>query len=338
MTHTDEISFEESLTLTDTLYIDVRSQGEFDDDHIPGAMNIPLFNNEERSEVGILYKVVGRDQAVIRGTEIVGKKLSGIVSDIMAHRNRTIVIYCARGGMRSGSVASLLTTLGIRSYRLDRGYKGYRNYVTRSLAELSVKPPLFILQGLTGVGKTEIIRLMDNTIDLEGMAGHRSSLFGGLGLDQRSQKRFESYIIKKISDLEKAPFVLIEGESRKIGNLHLPETLFHLMRQAPVILVEADIERRIDILLREYSDYLDDARILSIVTSLRTKLGSELVDKLVALYEGGDLRRFTKILLEKYYDPLYKHSIGKMSFIATVENNDSKTASLEISSIIEKHI
>jgi len=339
MTDTNnEISFDESKTLPDPLYIDVRSPAEYTEDHVPGAINIPLFDNQERTEVGILYKVVGRDEAVIRGTEIVGQKLPSIVEQFLHYREHTMIIYCSRGGMRSGSVVSLLSSLGIRTYRLKDGYKGYRHHITDSLSKIRIKPQLFILQGLTGVGKTEIIRLMEHSIDLEAMAGHRSSLFGGLGLEQKTQKSFESSIISRINELQNAPYAIIEGESRKIGNLHIPEELFRLMRQAPVILVNADIERRIDILLREYVESIDTDSIHLIVESLRTKLGSETVNTLLSLFEKNELREFTKILLEKYYDPLYKHTIGKMTFIGSVDNHDSLTAATAVRSVIEGHI
>ncbi|MBN2160756.1 MAG: tRNA 2-selenouridine(34) synthase MnmH [Spirochaetes bacterium] len=333
-----EISYNESRSIPDSVYIDVRSPGEFRDDHVPGSVNIALFDNEERKEVGTIYRMAGRDEAVMRGTEIVGDKLKELVGSFLAYGDKNIIVLCARGGMRSTSLASLLDTLGLKVYKLRNGYKGYRQYVIERMESLSLSAPLFVLQGLTGAGKTEIIRMAPTAIDLEEMAGHRSSVFGGIGLAQETQKMFESRIIGRIQELETAPYCLIEGESRKIGNLHLPDPLYGLMMRAPAIYIDTPLERRVDIIFSEYHSHCDNTNIPTIVRSLESKLGRKNADLLINLYTGGHIREFIRVMLEKYYDPLYRHSLDRKNYIAIIENRDTGETVLKVHEAIESFL
>lgn len=318
-----EVSYSESLAIPDSVYIDVRSPEEFGEDHVPGSVNIALFDNDERKEVGTIYRMAGRNEAVIRGTQIVGEKLKDLVGSFLSRGEKNIIVLCARGGMRSTSLGSLLDSLGMSVYKLRDGYKGYRQYVMERIKSFELPAPLFVLQGLTGAGKTEIIRKIPCSIDLEEMAGHRSSVFGGIGLAQATQKRFESLIIERIRTLEGARCCLIEGESRKIGNLHLPEPLYALMGRAPAIYLDTPIERRIDIIFSEYHSHCDDTNIPEIVRGLETKLGSKNADILLGLYAEGNIRGFIRVMLEKYYDPLYRHTLDRKNYISIIENRDS---------------
>ena len=331
------ISFEESLSLVKPVYIDVRAPIEYEEDHITGAINIPIFDNAQRAEIGTLYKMAGRDQAVLRGTEIAGQKLSDLIKQFQALKDRELVIYCARGGMRSKSVAELLNSLGMPVSRLIDGYKGYRRYVNMFFEKLDINCPIYILQGLTGTGKTEIIHKLENAIDLEGMAGHRSSIFGGIGLEQKSQKCFETQLFARLHELTDAKYIVLEGESRKIGNLHIPEKLYAQMRAANIFLIEADVERRVDIILNDYASYTSLEIITPKVMSISQKIGKAASNLLVELYSEGNMREFVRILFEKYYDPLYVHSLNKLQFIARIENIDSEKAATDINERIKKH-
>lgn len=333
-----DISYGESLSLEQPCYIDVRAPIEFNEDHITGALNIPIFDDVQRAEVGTLYKMAGREQAVLRGTEIAGGKLSDLVKQFQELSGRNIIVYCARGGMRSKSVAGLIDSLGIPVYRLIGGYKEYRRYVNAYLNNANIRCPIFVLQGLTGTGKTEILRLLENTVDFEDMAGHRSSIFGDIGLEQRTQKSFETQIFTRLEQLRDAPYIVMEGESRKIGNLHIPDHLFSLMSRADIILIKADIERRIEIILNEYSAFSSFEAVSPKVSSLTQKLGKSTVQLLLNLYKEKNLQEFVRILLEKYYDPLYVHSLKKMSFIASIENPDSTETAFKIVEIIKQHL
>ena len=334
----EEIIFEESLQLNNPVYIDVRSPGEFEEDHIPGAVNLPIFNNEERKEVGTIYKVIGRGEAVIRGTEIGGRRIGDIINTVTGFKERDIVISCARGGMRSGAVASLISSLGIKTYKLKDGYKSYRRYVMNMLNNTAINPPLFVIQGLTGAGKTEIIKLISNSIDIEGLAGHRSSVFGGIGLIQSSQKAFETGLCRRLVKLADAPYIVIEGESRKVGNLHIPDNIFMQMRKSPAIYVDTPMNRRVAIIKKEYDRFHDHERVISIVKSLKNKMSAAKIDKLLTLYESERVDEFIEMLLLEYYDALYGYTLKKMNYIAVVKNNNTTESAAEsIIAIIENY-
>lgn len=334
----EDITFEESLELENPVYIDVRSPGEFEEDHISGALNLPIFNNEERAEVGTIYKLIGRDDAVIRGTEIGGRRIGDIINAMADIRGRNIVICCARGGMRSGAVASLLDSLGIKTFRLKDGYKSYRRYVIEILNTCQVKPEIFILQGLTGAGKTEIIKHIKNSIDLEGLAGHRSSVFGAIGLKQESQKTFETGICSGIIKFKDEAYLVIEGESRKVGNLHIPDNIFKQMRSSPAIYIDTPMTRRVEIIKREYDRFHEHEKVVSIVKSLKNKISSSKIEKLLDLYSSGKVDEFIEMLLLDYYDTLYGYTLKKMTYIASLVNNNSAETASQVVSVIENYI
>ena len=330
-----EITYEESLEIPGAVYVDVRAPVEFAEDHVAGAVNVPLFDDGERKEVGTIYRMSGRDDAILRGTSIVGDKLPDLVGSIMQYRDRTVVLMCARGGMRSASLASLLDSLGMTVCKLRDGYKGYRRHVAAQLASLVLPAPLFVLQGLTGAGKTEIIRKLPFAIDLEEMAGHRSSVFGGIGIEQNTQKRFETLLCDRIRGLGGAPSIVVEGESRKIGNLHLPDALYGIMKQSPSILIDTPIERRVDIIFNEYHRHCTADNIPGIVSSLAHKLGKRNTDLLNGLYRDGNIRDFIRVMLEVYYDPLYRHTIDRKEHLAVIKNLDTDDAVKQVRELCE---
>lgn len=333
-----DITFQESMELENPVYIDVRSPKEFEEDHIPEAINLPIFNNEERAEVGTIYKLKGRDEAVIRGTEIGGQRIGDIINEMADIQGRNIVICCARGGMRSGAVAALLDSLGIKTFRLKDGYKSYRRYVLERLNTFPVKPEIFILQGLTGAGKTEIIRYIKNSIDLEDLAGHRSSIFGAIGLKQNSQKAFDSGLCSGIMKLKDEAYIVLEGESRKIGNLHIPDNIFMQMRSSPAIYIDTPMSRRVEIIKKEYDRFHEHDKVISIVKSLKRKLSSVKIEKLLQLYSSGEVEEFIEILLADYYDALYSYTLKKMTYIATLVNHNSAETASQVVSVIENYI
>jgi len=332
----EEITFEESRKIANPLYVDVRSPVEYNVDHIPGAINLPIFNDEERKEVGTLYKMAGRENAVKRGAEIGGRRIVDIINALAEIKDKEIIIYCARGGMRSGAVASLINSLGIKTYRIKDGYRSFRKLVMDQLSTIIIKPRIFVLQGLTGAGKTEILRLISNSVDLEDMAGHRSSLFGGIGLKQNSQKCFETLLWQKLEELKNEDFILFEGESKKVGNSHIPDNIFRQMREAPAIYIETSIERRVEIIKKEYTGFDEDERILKTVNSLKRKLGAQKTDMLIELYNQGDLDQFIKILLIDYYDSLYRYTLDKFDYLARINNTDTVEASREVLDVVKK--
>jgi len=334
----EDITFEESQKIPNPLYVDVRAPIEYNEDHIPGAINLPIFNDEERKEIGTMYKMVGKVDAVKRGTEIGGRRIVDIINSLTEIKDKEIIIYCARGGMRSAAVASLISSLGIKTYRIIDGYRSFRKMVMDRLATIEIKPQVFVLQGFTGAGKTEILKITPNAVDLEDMAGHRSSIFGGIGLTQNSQKRFETLLWQRLEELENEQFVLFEGESKKVGNSHIPENIFRQMREAPAIYIETPIERRVEIIRKEYTGFNEDERILRTVNTLRSKLGPAKTDLLVELYNQGNLDEFIKILLLDYYDTLYRHTLDTFKYLARIDNTDTADTSRQVIEVIKKSL
>lgn len=334
----EEISYTDSLHLNDPVYIDVRSPGEFLADHIPGALNLPLFDDDERKEIGTIFNRIGQENAIVRGSEIAGGKLGDIISEISRIRDRDIVIYCFRGGMRSSSLVSLLASLDYKVYKLKYGYKGYRSYINERLVTINIDPRAFILQGLTGTGKSEIIRNISNAIDLEKMAGHRSSVFGGIGLTVNTQKMFETLLLTRIEELKSAEYVIMEGESRKIGDIHIPNRVLYVINNSPAILIRASMERRVKILTDEYIPYFNINELIPIVQSLEQRIGKNNSALLIEYLEKRDIENFTVLLLEKYYDPLYMHTMKKMSFIAEIENTDTAGTVRKVGEVIRGYI
>ncbi len=334
-----EITYQEARVLDGLQFVDVRAPVEFNVDHIPGAINIPLFDDVERAVIGTLYKDRGEAVAFEKGQEFVRGKIDTIVESI---RNIVlkgdVVLYCFRGGMRSQSIAALLKSLGIPVKKLSGGYKAYRRAVLEFFSNLDIDQPMFVLHGLTGTGKTEILRRIPEAIDLEGMAEHRSSVFGAIGLQPASQKLFESRLKFTLEMRRTGDFLVIEGESRKIGDLHIPERLFTVMNCSPGILVRADMERRVDILIKEYALAEDRREIINITETLETRIGKRNVAVLRGFIEKDKLRDFAEFLLEKYYDPFYLHTLKKMKYLAVIDNRDSGEAAGAVVSAIRGYL
>jgi tRNA 2-selenouridine synthase len=254
------------------------------------------------------------------------------MASIIALKKKNPVFLCARGGMRSASVSSLAASFGIDCFRIINGYKGYRNWVVSNLETITeTLPPLVILQGLTGAGKTRVIKLIDNSIDLEGMAGHRSSLFGAIGLEPVSQKRFESRLLHSLIRLKDSQWILVEGESRKIGNLHIPDRFFSLMRASRAVYLDTPIEKRIEIILEEYAGAATLDEVAPIIEDLKGRIGGEAARNLLDLFSSGDLTGFARALLQKYYDPLYSHTIKNLDYLFKVEYTHDREVADKIS-------
>ncbi len=236
--------------------VDVRSPGEFAQGHIPGAVNIPLFSNEERAQVGTTYKQVSQDDALLLGLELVGPKMADFVRQSRGLApEKEILVHCWRGGMRSGSFGWLLETAGMKVNTLVGGYKAFRNEV---LAGLGTPQNIVILGGKTGSGKTEILHklreLGEQVIDLEGLAHHKGSSYGAIGqLPQPSSEHFENEIYAQWRQLDPTRRVWIEDESRSVGRCLLPDAIWTQMRNAPLVVVEMSKAVRIERLVREYA-------------------------------------------------------------------------------------
>lgn len=334
------ISLDDALKLNNPIFIDMRSPSEFANGAIPGAVNIPLLNDEERGEVGTIYKLTGPDAAKQQGLALVSAKLPALVGSIREqyNRGRTVVVYCWRGGMRSKSVVGILEIMGIPAYQLSGGYKGYRRYVLDTLASFTVRPTVYTLCGSTGVGKTTLLALLAErgapVIDLEKLANHRGSVFGSVGLGRpATAQNFDAMLLQELTRLNDAPYIIVECESKRIGNVYIPETLFAAMNRGPKILARADIETRVTRLIEEYVDLYSRRHdeIRASLLALRKRLGGDRTQRLAAAFDAGDIREVVRTLLTDYYDPLYGYEQADTAdYACTVDAADLPAAAARI--------
>ena len=296
--------------------IDVRTPLEFADDHIPGALNAPVLSNEERVIVGTMYKQVSPFEATRLGAALVAKNIALHLQTIFADKpqNWKPLIYCWRGGKRSGAMTSWFNLIGWKARQLQGGYKVYRHHV---LTELELLPRHFryqVLCGLTGSGKTRLLQALaacgEQILDLEAIACHRGSLLGAMpGLAQPSQKGFDSQLWQAMRQLDPLRTVFVESESKKIGQLRVPEALMHAMSQAECVRIEASLDDRVAFLCQDYADLFDDADMLKQQLSRLTELrGRQCIDRWHALIDAGAKAQLFRELITQHYDPAYLRS------------------------------
>lgn len=315
----------------DYVLVDVRTVGEYNEATINGAVNIPLFTDEERALVGTIYTRKSTDEAKKIGVDIVSKKLPEIYSKIheLEKQYKDVVVFCARGGMRSGSITDLLCALGMRVSRISGGYKGYRAFINEELPKLNEKVKYIVLHGNTGVGKTEILKsLRDDgfdVLDLEGCANHRGSILGSVGLGScLTQKQFESNIYEELKNV-KGKYVFIEAESRRIGRVLVPEYIHKDMKDGIHVFVDASLDFRSKLIIDEYTKANEcNYEICEALRGLTKYIGEKNTDDYCARVEAGDYEDVVKELMIKYYDPMYMHSSDKYDYaekiiIETVE-------------------
>ena len=309
--------FDFLLQSSDSLIIDVRSPLEYKKGHIPGAQNIALFTDDERSVVGTLYKQLGKQEAVLQGLELIGPKLASFVKSVQKLTDKkALFIYCWRGGMRSGSFGWLLDISGYDVFLLEGGYKSYRNF---ALEQFSRPLKLTVLSGKTGTGKTLLLHEYQQqgkqVIDLEGLACHKGSVFGGIGQQQPTQEQFENDLGFLISSFDMDQQVWIEDESRYVGKTMLPTGLWDRMRKAPYELIEKTKEERIALLMQEYQG-CTNKELQQAVQALQKHLGLQKCNQAQELLETNNRTGFCAMLLD-HYDRAYDFSFAKRQ----VKNN-----------------
>lgn len=294
--------------------IDVRSPSEFQSGHIPGAINIPLFDDKEREIVGIRYKNAGRIKAILSGLELAGpsmhKKLSEAVTSAAEGK---LLVHCWRGGMRSEAMAWLFSLADIHAEVLEGGYKAYRNHI---LSFLSEKRKTIILGGMTGSGKTHILRYIKDknhqVIDLEGLACHKGSAFGSLGQPpQPTSEHFANLLFDEWRRLDENLPVWLEDESRNIGYVFMPDSFYNNMQEAATIVLIMDIKTRLPRLTEEYTGYPQEM-IKESILKIRKRLGGDNTANAVRSVEEGKLSEAVEITL-KYYDKAYMFGLGRRS-------------------------
>jgi tRNA 2-selenouridine synthase len=300
-----------SLSAFDMI-IDVRSPGEFAEDRIPGAVNLPVLDNEERAIVGTTYVQESRFLARRIGAALVAKNIGRHLETALAEAgpNFRPLVYCWRGGQRSNSMALVMAQVGWRTMVLQGGYKTYRRAVQKRLYETELGLKLVLLEGGTGCAKTAILKrvgeLGAQVIDLEDLAQHRGSLFGGLAMPQPSQKWFESRLLDRLARLDPARPVLVEAESSKIGNRTLPPAVWQAMQQAPRIEVTAPLDVRAAYLAEAYPEVIADRPLLeSVLTRLQVYPGRKQLASWRELADAGEFLELVHQVIERHYDPSY---------------------------------
>ncbi len=302
------------LSLSDDIpIIDVRSPKEFEQGHIVNAINIPLFSDEERAEVGTAYKQSGKNAALFIGLDKVRVKMSTFLKKAIAlsHKSKAVRVYCWRGGMRSQSMAWLFEQGGIKTHVLEGGYKAYRSYIRKKWDNDN---QLIILGGMTGSGKTAILHEIQNLgeqiLDLEKVAHHKGSAFGAIGQSQQvSNEQFENNLYEHWKTLSAEKIIWVEDESRSIGKNSIPDLLYQKMRMAPVIKVEIDKKLRIKRLVKEYAAF-NDAELVEALHRIKKKLGFQHEKAAIEALANQNYEEVADISLT-YYDKAYLNGLSK---------------------------
>ena len=297
--------------------IDVRSPAEYAEDHLPGAINLPVLDDAERARVGTIYKQVSPFDARKIGGALVAANAARHIAGPLADRDGSWrgLVYCWRGGQRSGSFATILAQIGWRVDRVDGGYKAWRGLVVDRVQNRPVPAPVIVLDGNTGSAKTAILARLARrgwqVIDLEGLANHRGSLFGGRAGGQPSQKLFESRLALALEALDPARPMLVEAESSRIGALTVPKAMWQAICAAPRLRLEVPVGARAAYTAASYADMVDDpARVGAIVDALSPLHPGDRIGGWRAAVAAGDWRGLAEGLLRDHYDPRYlKHRL-----------------------------
>lgn len=312
-----DITLEELLHLRKTenhTIIDVRSPIEYENATIPGSINIPVFTNDERAEVGTIYRQKGKEAAKERGLAIFSAKLPDFIKKFKNIQTPKTV-FCWRGGMRSKTAATVVDLMGVPVNRLSGGIRTYRRWVVDFLKNPAFSPKMIVLDGFTGTGKTEILNRLEQdgypVIDLEDMANHRGSIFGQIGKTPSNQKRFDSLLSEKILRYRNAPFVFIEGESKRIGRAVMPDFLYEKKEQGTHIFIQLPMEERIRNILDDYQPWKYPEQVNEAFQIIKKRIHTPIGKEIDEALTKKDYAIAVQLLLRYYYDPRYKHSIDQ---------------------------
>jgi tRNA 2-selenouridine synthase len=296
--------------------IDVRSPAEFAEDHIPGAISCPVLDDAQRAEVGTIYKQQSPFEARKIGAALVAVNIAKHLREQFMDKpkNWRPLVYCWRGGQRSGAMTTVLRQVGWQASQLQGGYKIYRQDVVAELERLPASLSLTVISGSTGSGKTRLLQALQEQgkqiLDLEALAAHKGSVLGLVPTTvQPSQKMFDSRLLLALRQLDPSREIFVEAESRKIGRLQVPTALIERMRAGSFVKVEIPLAARVDFLLRDYQYFTADAEyLIARLAALRPLRGNEVVDRWCTLARNGEWREFVASILEQHYDPLYSRS------------------------------
>ncbi len=298
-----EIDFSEFQKLDNVLLIDVRSGSEYEKSHIPGAVNYAVLNDEQRKEVGTLYKQ-NRFEAKIKGAEYICSNISKFLHDHadILKTKKNIVFYCAKGGLRSESFFVIFGYIGLNVYKLKGGYKTYRQKILEYFENFDYKN-FVVLDGYTGSGKTEIIQRFENSIDLEGLAKHRGSVFGKTG--DITGAMFENLLYEELRKKTVYDRIIVESEGRKIGGVYVPKKINENIENGIRIWINVPLEKRVERIVKNYAG-MGDTEFYTAMLKIRKLMSGKDYDEIVKSYESKNFYKTAEILLEKYYDKNYK--------------------------------
>lgn len=289
--------------------LDIRSPKEYEKGHIPGAVSLPLFCDDERSVIGTLYHKEGRQAAILKGFDITGPKWSALIRQALEIApGQRVILHCWRGGMRSDAMAWALSLYGFDVFIIKGGYKSFRRWCYR---QFSRGLPLVVLAGKTGANKTGILKTLstmgEQVVDLEALACHQGSAYGSLGrLTQPTQEQFENQLASVLKDVDLSRTVWIEDESLTIGRNAIPQPLWQQLVKAPALTIEVPVEQRVEILHRQYGS-LDKDFLTEATLKIRKRLGPDRTAAAIKWIQEGDMRAFIRQVLT-YYDKAYLKS------------------------------
>ncbi|MCB9186675.1 MAG: tRNA 2-selenouridine(34) synthase MnmH [Flavobacteriales bacterium] len=322
--------------------VDVRSPSEFSTGHIPGAINIPLFADDERAIVGTIYKQKGQQSAIDKGMEFVEPKMAALADSAKSVAvNGKVGVYCWRGGMRSNRTAWWFEENGLQCSVLTGGYKAYRNWALEDFGNLE---KLVVLDGPTGSGKTEILHALRNAgeqiLDLEGFANHKGSAFGGIGLGkQPGSQQFQNDLHHELGRLDAGKRIWVEREGMTIGKVYLPQPLWQKMRASAAIAIELPLSLRVERLVNDYGSAPVDL-LESSIRKLQQKLGGQHMKAVLELLDENKLDEVAKVLLN-YYDKRYSYSqekyLERKPLILELNSNDANENALRLISLANEN-
>jgi tRNA 2-selenouridine synthase len=314
------LTLENFWTLREQLpLVDARSEGEFAQSHIPGAINIPILDNAERIQVGTLYKQAGPEKATLKGFELVGPRFHLIQREALRKfPAKKLILYCWRGGMRSQILSWLLTQVGFEIYRLEGGYKTYRSFTYASVRK---QYPLLVLGGKTGAAKTVLLQKLkekgEQVVDLEGLANHKGSSFGAIGQPaQPSVEQFENLLAEQLRETHLDQALWVENESRRIGQIILPDSFYLQMTQSQRIEIDKTEEERIVHIASEYAA-LDQGELSAAVLRLQKRLGGDRTKQALEAIQTNQSEIWIPILL-LYYDKTYEFDLQRHEVSKTI--------------------
>lgn len=327
-------------------FIDVRSPSEFKKETIPGAINIPIFTDQEREKIGKTYKVDPRDQAKKLGVSIVSKKLPELYEqllDIKFSTDKNILLFCDKGGMRSTSLALLMHSIGVNINYLKGGYKSYRKFIRKELPKVNDEITYIVLHGKTGSGKTILLKKLEalglDILDLEGAANHRGSLLGGVGLGKcNSTKQFESNIYHHLVNRH-SDYIFVEAESKKIGRVYVPNCIHTKMKTGHHIYIDTPLDMRSDLLVNEYIKNKDSVdELINGMEYIKKHMSNEDAKEIIENLEKEKFHVVAKELMKNYYDPMYLHRSNTYDYLETFIVNDFDETAQAIKELYQNKI